>query len=182
MSWVRIDDQFFRHPKATAAGRDGRSLFIAGLCYCASQLTDGHITKAALMLVAADAGVKHTVAKTLVECGLWVEDGRHGFFVHDFLEYNPSADEVRVARAKRAEAGSKGGKQRASNAQAKAQANAWVDPSSLLHDARQANGNPGPGPHPQTDEQNIAPPVNLKRAIEFESQMGVRRLDDVIGA
>ena len=40
MSWVKIDDQFFMHPKVIAAGRDARDLYLAALTYTAGQLTD----------------------------------------------------------------------------------------------------------------------------------------------
>lgn len=174
MTWVKLDDQFFRHTKSTAAGKDGRALFLAGLCYCASQLTDGHISKTALMLVAAEAGVKHTVAKTLVDVGLWDDDGHHGYWVHDFLEYNPSATEVRAVRAKRAAAGAIGGKQKASNRLANCQD---FDYDMASNGVAKSYPVPGPVPRPKNEEQIIAsPPVNLDRAIAFEAAMPNLRL------
>lgn len=129
MTWVRLDDSFFRHPKAVEAGKDGRSLFLAGLCYCGQQLTDGWISQKVLPQVASDAGVKLSVARVLESVRLW-DEGLGGFWVHDYLDYNPSAKDVKEARAKRAAAGAKGGSVRAANlAQrlADAQANAWAN-------------------------------------------------------
>lgn len=131
MTWIRLDDSFFRHPKAVEAGKDGRCLFLAGLCYCGQQLTDGWISQKVLPMVASDAGVKLSVARELERVRLW-DEGPGGFWVHDYLEYNPSAEDVKDARAKRAAAGSKGGKARAdkqANALADAQANAWANGS-----------------------------------------------------
>lgn len=97
MTWVKLDDQFFRNPKAQAAGKEGRQLYVAGLCYCAGQLTDGRIIKPALPLVAAEAGVRPVVARRLVEVGLWVDRVDH-YEIHDYLAYNPSAEQVKVER------------------------------------------------------------------------------------
>jgi hypothetical protein len=98
MGWVRVDDQFFRHPKARSAGKDGRLLFVTGLAYCTSNLTDGLIHRDALPLVAAEAEVRTAVARRLVEVGLW-EEVEGGFQVHDYLDYQPSAEKVRAEKS-----------------------------------------------------------------------------------
>lgn len=108
MSWVKLDDQFFRHPKAIEAGKDGRALYVAGLCFCASGLTDGWITTLALPHVLADAGVKPSVVRVLERVGLW-EESIGSWYVHDYHDFNPKAADVRAARAQRAEAGRRGG-------------------------------------------------------------------------
>lgn len=128
MSWVRLDDQFFLNPKAVAAGKDGRELFLAGLCYCASQLTDGFIASAAVPLIAAQANVKPSTARLLESIGWW-EETIGGWWVHNYLEFNPRASEVRAARVQRAEAGRRGGKQRAVNLLAARQAAATTNGS-----------------------------------------------------
>lgn len=76
MTWVKLDDGFFLHPKALAAGRDGRDLYLAGLCWSAGQETDGLIPAHALALIAMVAGVADAdqAASRLVEVGLWITD------------------------------------------------------------------------------------------------------------
>jgi hypothetical protein len=108
MAWVRLDDGFMRHPKAQAAGLQGRALFISGLCWCAANLTDGRIPKAMIPLLAFEAGVKPAAAAALVKVGLWDEDG-DGYAVHDWLDYNRSRDVITDVRASRSEAGRRGG-------------------------------------------------------------------------
>lgn len=98
MTWVKLDDGFFRNPKARAAGKNGRALYLAGLCHSSGELTDGRIPKASLPLVAAEAEVPASTARRLVEAGLWLDDG-DGYRVPDFLEFNPSAEKVRAERA-----------------------------------------------------------------------------------
>lgn len=102
MTWVRLDDQFFRHAKARAAGRDGRALYLAALCFASANLTDGIIRAIDLPLVAAEAEVRPATSKRLVDAGLWdVVDG--GWQIHDWAHRNPSADEIRERREKERE-------------------------------------------------------------------------------
>jgi hypothetical protein len=100
MSWLKLDDCFFRHPKVIAAGRDARDLYLAGLCYCGAGLTDGVIPAGALRILGADVDIDDPKAAvtTLVRVGLWemIESGEYR--VHDYLEYNPSAEKVKAER------------------------------------------------------------------------------------
>lgn len=102
MVWVRLDDGFTRHPRMVAAGLHGRALFIAGLCYCGTHLTDGMIPRAAFPMLAAEAGVPARTAAKLIEVGSWIDKGDH-IEVHDFLVYNPSRAKVLAERAAGAE-------------------------------------------------------------------------------
>lgn len=100
MGWIKLDDGFFRHPKAIAAGRDGRLMFIASLCYCGSGLTDGFVPAGALALLAAETGVgkPKDAAAALVGAGLW-EPCDGGYLVHDYLDYNTSSGKVQAERS-----------------------------------------------------------------------------------
>ncbi len=110
MAWVKLDDQFFSHPKVQRAGRDARDLYLAGLTYCARGRTDGAIPQEALRLLAAMADIDgwQTAAAKLVEVGLW-EPTQGGYMVHDYLDYNPTRERIEEVRKARAEAGSRGG-------------------------------------------------------------------------
>lgn len=99
MTWVKLDDQFHTHPKIQAAGRDGRDLWLAGLCYSSANLTDGIIPKTAVPIIAAMAGVKPSVAKRVVDAGLWEDEGAT-FRVHDYLEHQSSKEKVEAERAR----------------------------------------------------------------------------------
>jgi hypothetical protein len=98
VSWVKLDDQFFANPKVIELPKDAKLLYIAGLTYCAAQLTDGLISPAALRMVAAMVQVNTKQAAALVTAGLWEREG-DGYLVHDYLEYNPSGETVRAERA-----------------------------------------------------------------------------------
>lgn len=111
MTWVRLESDFPNHPKVIAAGGDAALLFVAGLCYCNAHLTNGRIPGAVIPRL-TDRKRPTALARRLVEVGMWTEDG-DGYLVHDFLEYQPSADAVKAQRAdvaeKRAAAGRMGG-------------------------------------------------------------------------
>lgn len=98
MPYARIDTGFHRHPKASAVGITGRALYISGLCFCAEQLTDGRIPKGSVPIVAAEAGVKPSVADALVEVGLWHDRGDH-YSVNDYFDRgNPTRASVLAER------------------------------------------------------------------------------------
>lgn len=116
MAWARIDDKFLDNPKVRKAGKEATYLYLSGLVYSSSQLTEGFISDEALGLVAFKGFIRNeqTHADKLVECGLWDRvDG--GYQIHDYLEYNPTKEEIEQARAKRSTAGSVGAQARWQN-------------------------------------------------------------------
>jgi hypothetical protein len=98
MPWVKLDDRFFAHPKVIDLPKDAKLLFLCGLTHCATQLTDGFISQGAMRLVAATVDVAQGHAGDLVAAGLW-DEVPGGFAVHDYLDYNPSAEQVKRERA-----------------------------------------------------------------------------------
>jgi len=99
MSWVKIDDQFFSHPKVLRAGRDARDLYLAALTYCARFLTDGFVQEESLGQLASLAGIEDVTASVtaLLTCDMW-ETCKGGYRIHDYLDYNPSAEQVKAKR------------------------------------------------------------------------------------
>ncbi len=111
MRWAKIDVGFFRNPKALAAGKDGRALYLAGLCWTVEQLSDGHVPNNALAIIAAQADVKARPAvRTLVRVGLW-DEAPDGWAIHDFEVFNDASEVIR----KRVESGRKGGQRAQAN-------------------------------------------------------------------
>jgi hypothetical protein len=125
MAWVKIDDHFDEHPKIAQAGPLAVAVWLAGLAYCNRNLTDGFIpwSKAQGLISWQFLGAesddprgrkRYTVALTcghvgedvdtafvierLLDAGLWQEiDG--GYTVHDYLDYQPSKEQVLAERA-----------------------------------------------------------------------------------
>ena len=97
VTWVKLDDNFFRNPKARTAGKNGRELYLASCCWSASQLTDGRVPKETLGQLAADAEVPRSTSNRLVAVGLWHDRGDH-YEIHDFLKYNRAREDVEAER------------------------------------------------------------------------------------
>ena len=136
MAWARIDDKFLDNQKVRMAGKEPTYLYISGLIYSSSQITEGFISDDVLGLVAYKGFIKNekSHAKKLVECGLW-DRVEGGYQIHDYLEYNPTKEEIEQARAKKAAAGRKGGQ---ASAQAKYQIPAqakYQTPAQAKHQA-----------------------------------------------
>lgn len=114
MGWVRVDDSFYDHPKFGEAGPVGIALWITALAWSNRNLTDGFVPRHRVNLLLSWEGVAwrmwmgdlfgggedveaDLVAKHLVEVGLW-EESENGYQIHDYLEYQPSAETVNDRR------------------------------------------------------------------------------------
>lgn len=109
MSWVKLDDQFFHHPKVIDLSKDAKLLHLAALTHCAGQLTDGLITAGALRSIAALVdvdcnavtnmlqGVTCNAVTELLLAGLWQKEGS-GYRIHNYLKYQPSAAQEKARR------------------------------------------------------------------------------------
>lgn len=154
MAWVKVDDSFQGHPKFLDVGLAGIGLWTAGNAYCSAYLTDGHIPKSALRRLTLGEPCDEAIAQ-LIDAGLWDErDDGDGWDVHDYLDYNPSAAEVRSLREKRAAAGRKGGQNR-HNSTGQTPAPTRPEPveATAKQDAKQVASpllSPRPGPNPST--------------------------------
>jgi hypothetical protein len=101
--WVAIDVDYFRNPKALAAGTHGRALHLASICHSGDVRSDGHITPEALGVVLAYAGAPRRAVSLVVAAGLWVPNGS-GWVIHDYLRHQESREEA-LAAIERARAG-----------------------------------------------------------------------------
>lgn len=110
MTWVRVDDQFARHPKAVAVGPLGVAMQVAALCYCNQYLTDGFVSVAAAATLQRFDNIDvlddqeqatriswRIVVADLVDAGLWNE-APGGWRIHDFEEYQPTKEQVLADR------------------------------------------------------------------------------------
>lgn len=105
MPWVRLDDMMPMHPKLTGLSDPAFRLYICGICWSSLHCTDGHIPEDQFRYVAPTLRRPRTAADQLVLAGLWEKNGS-GWLIHDYLEYQPSADRVRrdlIAKRKRQE-------------------------------------------------------------------------------
>jgi hypothetical protein len=99
---IRITNTILENRKIVGLSDKAFRAYIAAICYCSRQETDGLIVKAALPLIAPPK-----VIAELVEAGLLERDGR-GYAVHDYLKHQRRAVEIRSYREARSADGKRG--------------------------------------------------------------------------
>lgn len=98
MPWARFDDRFPSNRKIRLLSDGAFRLYVSAICWSAENLTDGVVKTNELRLV-ADVKSARTRAKELVEAGLFEVLEGVGWKIHDYHEYNPTAEQVRADRA-----------------------------------------------------------------------------------
>jgi hypothetical protein len=122
--WFKVDDGFHNHPKILAVGNTATGLFVRLGSYASQQMTDGFIPDAVARMYGRKRDLDTLVGAELLirvgpDCGanlaeLWRDCGRtvaekrssygaNGYLIPDFLDFNPSAAEIREKRRKTAE-------------------------------------------------------------------------------
>ena len=96
MSWIRLDDQIAHHPKFTAITPEACWLYVTAIGFCQKFLTDGFIAEHSIPLLSHVQNPQDCV-KELLRVGLF-EPRPDGIAVHDYLEFNPKAAEIRLKR------------------------------------------------------------------------------------
>jgi len=143
MPFFIVDDGFSSHPKVTSLKRGATRERAAGLWVLAGSWSSRYLTEGRIPYEQVDElGCSHVAARWLVERGLW-ERTDDGYAFHDWTgNGNPTRDQVLDRRAKRAEAGAKGGKASGQSrrgrskpeANAEASATQVVEPQVLVQD------------------------------------------------
>lgn len=93
MTWFKIDDSFWSHPKVLLCSDAAIALWSRAGSFSCQKLTDGFIHRAYLPSLRAT----EKAAAELVAAGLWdaVEDG---WRFHDWGDYNDTGEQVRARR------------------------------------------------------------------------------------
>jgi len=176
MSWIKLDDQWMDHPKIIRAGRDARDMWLASITWCAKHLTDGYFPAELLPSLAVSAGVDvancQTFAKTLLDVCLW-ESTNSQYYIHDYLDYNPTKEQTEANRIARSEAGRAGGIAKASKMPSKTLANGKQNPGKSLPRPRT------PSPVKNKEEQSPSSPLYViskalseVTSIDYEKNRG----------
>ena len=172
MTWVRVDDAFTQHPKVLAAGPLAIAMQVAGLCYCNRNLTNGFVPWAVARTLVTwefleppdddgerricEVGVTSGMAgetvdaeyviRLMLQSGMWQEIPG-GYLIHDYLDFQPSREQVEAEHQAKVAAGQAGG-QAAARARVKAAALA----------KRKQNSSPNPYPVPVARSPQPVPP------------------------
>ncbi len=112
MSWFRLDDQGAFHSKVLAAGNEAYGAWCRAGQWCAAHGTDGQIPRHVAAQIAPPRIWKRLISVKLLD---EIRSENDPFFIHDFLDYNPSKASLDERRQVRAAVGSIGGKRRVLN-------------------------------------------------------------------
>jgi uncharacterized phage protein (TIGR02220 family) len=93
VTWAKLDDDFYDHPKIVATSNAAVGLHAKALSYCARHLTDGLLPAAAVAML----GGSPTETDELLRNNLW-RAHPSGFEIHDYLDYQPSRKSVNQHR------------------------------------------------------------------------------------
>jgi hypothetical protein len=108
MPWCQFDDHFADAVEALTAGPEACGAHLWATCWAAAHLSDGALPSvvADRILAACDDG--DAILRRLLDAGLWAPvEG--GYVMPGFLDANRSRERVEADRARKQEAGRRGG-------------------------------------------------------------------------
>lgn len=92
MSWVKLDDKFWANPKVQIVGNEAAGAFARMLSFCGDHLTNGRIPDDTARFIA-----RPKVLDLLEEYGFVHRNGS-GYVIPDYLEFNPSREQIEAKR------------------------------------------------------------------------------------
>jgi len=99
MVWFKVDDGFYSHPKVLSIEPGALGLWVVAGSWSAAHLTEGVVPDHVLPRLLDGAA---ELAPALVAAGLWTRI-RNGYKFHDWLDQNPSKEDVNRERTATAE-------------------------------------------------------------------------------
>lgn len=104
MPWARLDDGYFTNGKVVGLSKDAKLLDLAAITFSARELRNGILTRADIRVIAAQIDVEapFELIHELVRAGRWEMSGQQ-YVIHDYLDYNPTREQVIAARENNAE-------------------------------------------------------------------------------
>lgn len=149
MTWFKVDDDFYAHPKVIAAGDEAIGFWVRAGSYCARHLLDGFVSFAVGAQLAGNSRRARARSRRLIQAELWIEvDG--GWQFVGWSKYQPSRAEVLAEREQKRISGSLGGQARA-KAIAKADGQASAVAAAPAPAQAIAKQSPDPDPDPTKD-------------------------------
>ncbi|WP_433731054.1 hypothetical protein ACQP2Y_21700 [Actinoplanes sp. CA-051413] len=148
MVWFRVDDGWHKHRKRIRSGLDlegmaAQGLWAAAGSWAGDELTDGFVPDDVVDYLAP--GVGQNLAKRLESARLWVRtehDGEQGWQFHQWVDQQPTREEVKAVEAKKSSGGRLGNHRRWHVEAGKVDAKCpycRVDPSSESHTDRRSD-------------------------------------------
>ena len=93
MTWFKVDDGFWSHPKTLALSPNAVALWVRAGSYCGKHLTDGYIAASILPMLQGSSDD----ASELIDAGLW-KSAKKGYAFHDWNQYQDTKEAVEKRR------------------------------------------------------------------------------------
>lgn len=123
-TYIKLHDGMPGHPKIRGLSDRAFRTLVRAWCYCSEYLTDGHVVPGAARDLGAPKVWQELVVADLAES---MDDG--GYWMHDYLEHQRSAQQIAELKEKRRRAGRLGGRPTGSKPKASAPASAKQVPN-----------------------------------------------------
>src|SRR5690606_27428588 len=95
MTWFKVDDSFYDHPKIFDAPDCAVALWVRAGCWSARNLTDGFVPTNMPARLCDDT---ERAVRELIQRGLW-KRAKGGYQFHDWSDYQPTRASVEEQRA-----------------------------------------------------------------------------------
>lgn len=96
MSWFKLDDQAYDHPKFMRAGNEAIGAWCRAGMWSSKHLTDGVVPREIALTIAPAKVWAHLVSVGLLDAH------PDGYAIHDYLDWNPSRATVLAERKRKA--------------------------------------------------------------------------------
>lgn len=96
MGWVRISDDFYDHPAHVGLDLAAWGLWTWSLAWANRNLTDGIIPRAVVKRMDPDGAT----SGALIDAGRWIALDGDRIEIHDYLAFQPSAEQIKRKREK----------------------------------------------------------------------------------
>lgn len=93
MTWFRVDDGFWSHPKTLALSKSAVALWVRAGSYCGNHLTDGVVKRDVLPILQGTTDD----ANELINAGLWMAHVQ-GYVFHDWDVYQFTREKIEHER------------------------------------------------------------------------------------
>jgi hypothetical protein len=94
LSWAKLDDRFWMHPKVTAIGNEGAGVFARMISFCGCYLTNGLVSPEAVKTICPNRKLLERMNDLDV-----IELRESGaVYIRDYLDYNHDRDKVEAER------------------------------------------------------------------------------------
>lgn len=90
--WVKLDDKAYAAPKVQEVGNESFGAYCRMLSFCGGHLTDGKVTEQMAGFI-----TRPKIIERLAEFN-FVQMRGNGLLIPDFLDYNPSREQVEAKR------------------------------------------------------------------------------------